>query len=149
MTISEKAIEMLSGNNRKTQLKIYPRAFKKNVEIWSRKLPKIDPRASWATLAKTNGLQARLKSSHGAFLNIFGAPRNIFQAIITTPGHPKTALGAAWAHFWRPKYRSKNRPKAILANLSVPERFGEDFRYIFDRFCIIFIRLFGRPWCGL
>ena len=29
MTPSEKAIEMLSGNNRKTQSKIYPRAFKK------------------------------------------------------------------------------------------------------------------------
>ena len=62
----------------------------------------IDPRASWATLAKTNGLQARFRSSPGAFLNVLGAPRNAFQALLAAPEHPKTALGAARAHFWRP-----------------------------------------------
>ena len=93
-TPSEKAIEMLSGNSRKTQSKIYPRAF-----FWSRKLRKIDPRASWATLAKTNGLQARLRSSPNTFLNVFGAPRNVFRVLLAAPGHPKTALGGARAHF--------------------------------------------------
>ena len=123
-------------------------ANQKKVRISLRKSPKIGPRASWAALAKTNGLQVRLGSSPGAFLNIFGAPGSISQALLAGPGRPKSALGAPWARFWRPKHRTKSRPRVIVAALIVRERFGDDFRTIFDDVQSIFGRFGDRPWFG-
>ena len=138
MKPSGKAIETLSENDRKNDQKSTHERFKKNLEISSQKPSKIDLRAPWAALAKTDGLQVRLGSSPGAFLNIFGAPGSVSQALLAGPGRPKSALGAAMARFWHPKHRTKSRPGAILATLIVRERLGDDFRTIFDRFSTIF-----------
>ena len=148
MTPSEKAIETLSENDRKNDQKSTRERFKKNFEISSQKPSKIDLRAFWAALAKTNGLQVRLGSSPGAFLNIFGAPGSISQALLAGPGRPKNALGAPWARFWRPKHRTKSRPRVIVAALIVRERFGDDVRTIFDDVQSIFGRFGDRPWFG-
>ena len=148
MTPSEKAIETLSENDRKNDQKSTHERFKKNLEISSQKPSKIALRASWAALAKTNGLQVRLGSSPGAFLNIFGAPGSVSQALLAGPGRPKNALGAPWARFWRPKHRTKSRPRVIVAALIVRERFGDDFRTIFDDVQSIFGRFGDRPWFG-
>ena len=105
----------------------------------SQKPSKIDPRASWVAFAKTNGLQVRLESSPGTFLNVLGALSSASQALLAAPGHPKSAFGVARTRFWRPKYRAKSRPGAILAALIVRERFGDDFGTIFERFSIDFL----------
>ena len=78
-----------------------------------------------------------------AFLNIVGAPGNVSQALLAGPGRPKSALGAPWARFWRPKHRTKSRPRVIVAALIVRERFGDDFRTIFDDVRSIFGRFWG------
>ena len=140
-------IETLSENDRKNDQKS-TREREKKFEISSQKPSKIDLRAPWAALAKTNGLQVRLGSSPGAFLNIFGAPGSVFQALLAGPGRPKSALGAPWASFWRPKHRTKSRPRVIVAALIVRERFGDDFRTIFDDVQSIFGRFGDRPWFG-
>ena len=82
----------------------------------------------------------RFGSSPGAFLNIFGAPGNVSQALLAGPGRPQSALRAPWARFWRPKHRTKSRPRVIVAALIVRERFGDDFRTIFDDAQTIFKR---------
>ena len=116
---------------------------KKNVGISQRNSSKIDPRASWAALAETNGLQVLLRGSPGVFLTALGAPRIVFQALLAALGPSKSALGAARARFRRPKHRAKSCPGAILVTLTVQERFGNDFRKIFDRFSINFGRFSG------
>ena len=131
------------GKRSQKRSKIYARTIKKNFEISSQKPSKIALRASWVALAKTNGLQVRLGSSPGAFLNIFGAPGSVSQALLAGPGRPKSALGAPWARFWRPKHRTKSRPRVIVAALIVRERFGDDFRTIFDDVRSIFGRFWG------
>ena len=88
------------GKRSQKRSQIYARTLKNNFEISSQKPSKIALRASWAALAKTNGLQVRLGSSPGAFLNIFGAPGSVSQALLAGPGRPKSALGAPWARFW-------------------------------------------------
>ena len=85
----------------------------------------------------------RLGSSPGAFLNIFGAPGSVSQALLAGPGRPKSALGAPWARSWRPKHRAKSRPRVIVAALIVRDRFGDDFRTIFDDVRSIFGRFWG------
>ena len=106
----------------------------KNIGISPRKPSKIDPKAFWAALAETNGLQVLPGGSPAAFLIVLGTPRNALQALLAALGHPKSALGAARARFGRPKRRAKSRPGAILVTLAVKERFGDDFRSICDRF---------------
>ena len=73
--------------------------------------------------------------------------RQVVQGLLAILGHPKTALGAARAHFWHPKHRAKSRPGAILVTLNVPERFGNNFQTVFDRFSIIVVRFSNV--CGL
>ena len=82
--------------------------------------------------AKTNGLQVRLGSSPGALLNVLGALLSVSQALLAAPGHPKSVFGAAQTRFWRPRYRAKSYPGALLAALIVRERFGDDFVTIFE-----------------
>ena len=110
----------------------------KNIGISPRNPSKINPKAFWAALAKTNGLQVLPGGSPAAFLIVLGTPRNALQALLAALGHPKSALGAARARFGRPKRRAKSRPGAILVTLAVKERFGDDFRSICDRFSGIF-----------
>ena len=73
-----------------------------------------------------------------AFWTVLGTPSNALRALLAALGHPTSALGAARVRFGRPKYRHKSRPGAILVTLAVQERFGDDFRPIFDRFSSIF-----------
>ena len=136
------------GKRSQKRSKIYPRTINFFFEISSQKPSKIDLRASWAALAKTNGLQVRLGSSPGAFLNVFSAPGNVSQALLAGPGRPKSALEAPWARFWCPKHRTKSRPRVIVAALIVRERFGDDFQTIFDDVQSIFGRFGDRPLFG-